>query len=194
MAYKLYFRYGTMNSSKTANLLMVAFNYKEKGRKVLLLKPKIDDRFGSDNISSRCAMSCKADFVIDKTDHTLRDIDINVLATVRAILVDEVQFFTRSQINALRELTQVCPVICYGLRTDYKSNLFEGSKRLMEIADSIEEIKTICSFCSKKAIINLKHKGNQIIKSGSDEPDIGDENKYLSSCWFCWDTNSIIPL
>lgn len=181
-----------MNSSKTANLLMVAYNYREKDRKVLLLKPAIDDRFGSDRISSRCMMSCKADYIIKKDDDTLRDIDANALAGVSAILVDEAQFFTRPQIDALRSLTQFCPVLCYGLRTDYKTNLFEGSKRLMEIADSIEEIKTICYFCSKKAIINLKYKGKEIIKEGSDEPDIGDENKYLSSCWFCWSTNSVI--
>ena len=109
---------------------------------------------------------------------------------ISCILVDECQFLTKDQIDQLRELTHFYPVICYGLRTDYKLNLFAGSKRLMEIADSIEEIKTTCNFCYKKAIINMKfilENGIKIsCREGSSEPDIGCEEKYIPVCWICW--------
>ena len=188
MVYKLYFRYGTMNSSKTANLLMVAHNYKQQGKNVLLLKPIIDNRFGNSTIKSRCGLEYEADYLIEKDDHYLKNIDRSILDNISAILVDEAQFLTKEQIDELRIITQKVPVICYGLRTDYKTNLFEGSKRLMEIADSIEEIKTICtfSFCAKKAIVNLKYSNNKIIKEGTNEIDLGSEEKYLGSCWYCW--------
>lgn len=187
---KLYFRYGTMNSSKTANLLMVAHNYQTQDKKVILMKPKIDDRFGLNIIKSRSGIEKEANYLIERDDSNLREIDASVISITDAILVDEVQFFTTEQINTLRELTKWCPVICYGLRTDYKSQLFEGSKRLMEIADSIEEIKTICNFCNKKATMNMKYFINngveKAIKNGSNEPDLGAEDKYMGVCWVCW--------
>ncbi len=179
-----------MNSSKTANLLMVAHNYQSQGKKVLLIKPNIDDRFGKNIIKSRSGIEKEANYLLDKEDYNLREIDASILEKTDAILVDEVQFLTTDQINTLRELTKFCPVICYGLRSDYKSQLFEGSKRLMEIADSIEEIKTICNFCNKKAIMNMKYtivNGiEKSIKNGSDIPDLGVEDKYLGVCWECW--------
>jgi thymidine kinase len=179
-----------MNSSKTANLLMVAHNYQSQGKKVLLIKPNIDDRFGKNIIKSRSGIEKEANYLLDKEDYNLREIDASILEKTDAILVDEVQFLTTEQINTLRELTKFCPVICYGLRSDYKSQLFEGSKRLMEIADSIEEIKTICNFCNKKAIMNMKYtivNGiEKSIKNGSDIPDLGAEDKYLGVCWECW--------
>jgi thymidine kinase len=187
---KLYFRYGAMNSSKTANLLMVAHNYQSQGKKVLLIKPNIDDRFGKNIIKSRSGIEKEANYLLDKEDYNLREIDGSILEKTDAILVDEVQFLTTEQINTLRELAKFCPVICYGLRSDYKSQLFEGSKRLMEIADSIEEIKTICNFCNKKAIMNMKYaivNGiEKSIKNGSDNPELGAEDKYLGVCWECW--------
>ena len=99
---------------------------------------------------------------------------------------------TEKQINVLRELSYNIPVLCYGLRTDYKTKLFEGSKRLMEISDSIEEIKTTCYFCNRKAIINLKHKKGIIIKDGTNDIDLGTEDKYLCSCHECYNKKSII--
>ncbi len=186
MTCKLYFRYGAMNSSKTANLLMVAHNYKQQGKKAIVIKPKIDIRFESRLVKSRCGLECVADFVIDKNDSTLEKIDTNIIKESSVILVDEAQFLTTDQVNRLRVISLNIPVICYGLRTDYKTNLFEGSKRLLEIADTIEEIKTICYFCTKKAIINLKHVDGKIVKEGSDEYDLGTEEKYLGSCWSCW--------
>lgn len=184
MSYKLYFRYGTMNSSKTANLLMVAHNYKIQNKKVLLLKPIIDNRFGEDMIKSRTGIESKADILVDN-NYNLLDNNINY-SNYNIVLVDEVQFLTPKQIEQLRIITIKVPVICYGLKCDYKTYLFPGSKRLIELADSIEEIKTICVFCNKKSTINLKYSNGKIIKDGSDEIDIGAEEKYLSSCWKCW--------
>jgi len=183
-SYKLYFRYGAMSSSKTANLLMVAHNYEQQNKKVLIIKPKIDDRFGSEVIKSRAGLERNADLIINFGE-SLLDKKIN-FTNYNIILVDEVQFLSENNIDELRKITLVVPVICYGLRTDYKTKLFPGSKRLMEIADSIEEIKTTCNFCTKKAIINLKHNNGKIVKDGSDKIDLGAEDKYLSSCWFCW--------
>lgn len=186
---KLYFRYGTMNSSKTANLLMVSYNYKTQGKKVILIKPSIDIRFNKNEISSRAIKnSMKADIIATSS--------MNIFAIpddTSCVLVDEVQFMSIDNINALRKLTLKVPVICYGLRTDYRSQLFSGSKRLMEIADTIEEIKTVCVNCNKKAIINAKFFTNNtskiITRDGSEEPDLGAEEKYQPMCWFCW-TNS----
>ena len=183
---KLYFRYGAMSSSKTANLLMVAHNYQIQNKKVMLIKPNIDNRFGHSLIKSRCGLQSKTDYLLEKDDDNLKMIDGEDLYKLDAILVDEAQFLTEKQINTLREIANIIPVICYGLRTDYKTNLFEGSKRLMEIADSIEEIKTTCYFCNKKAIINFKHRDGKIIKTGNNDVDLGAEEKYLSSCWKCW--------
>lgn len=182
---KLYFRYGTMSSSKTANLLMVAHNYRQQGKKVLLIKPIIDERFGT-KIKSRCGLECETDYLLEKDDSTLREITGKTLEKLDAILVDECQFLTKEQVNTLRDLTEYVPVLCYGLRTDYKTNLFEGSKRLMEISDTIEEVKTTCYFCNRKAIINLKHVNGIIIKAGSDNIELGTEDKYLCSCFECW--------
>lgn len=191
---KLYFRYGTMNSSKTANLLMVAHNYESQGKKVILIKPEIDSRYGTDIIKSRANLERKADRVINsRTDliaHGTEWWDKNQNSD--CILVDECQFLTVKQIEQLRDISTYTPVICYGLRTDYRSILFPASKRLMELADSIEEVKTTCVKCNRKAIINAKYINSDgkksIVKSGSDKPDIGAEEKYQAMCWKCWDT------
>jgi len=182
--HKLYFRYGAMSSSKTANLLMVAHNYEQQNKKVLIIKPKIDDRFGSNLIKSRTGLERVADLIVEINDSLLNK-NIN-FTQYNIILVDEVQFLSETNINELRTITIAAPVICYGLRTDYRTKLFPASKRLMEIADSIEEVKTTCQFCTKKAIINLKHNNGKIIKDGSPKIDLGAEDKYLSSCWHCW--------
>mgnify|MGYP005650156181 FL=1 len=155
---KLYFRYGTMNSSKTANLIMTAHNYKSLGKKVCIIKPCLDSR--TEHVNSRALGDLEVDILVD--EHTI----INKLnPEISCVLVDEAQFLSERNIDNLRELTLTTPVICYGLRTDYKSKLFEGSKRLMEIADTIEEIKTVCVNCvEKKSIINAKY----ILKSIKD--------------------------
>lgn len=183
---KLYFRYGTMNSSKTANLLMIAHNYKSQNKKIILLKPKIDTRDGN-NITSRCGLSSTVDICIGKNTNLL---DI-ILDGIDCILVDEVQFLLEKHIDQLRILAQTTPVICYGLRTDYRTKMFEGSRRLLEIADTIEEVKTICNNCSQKATINSKYTKNAagdkiFIKNGTGDIDIGAEEKYTALCWSCW--------
>ena len=187
---KLYFRYGAMGSGKTMNILMVADNYQRKMKKVLLIKPAIDTRFGNNIIKSRTGTEKNADYVIKPEDDIKALLNTTDLEAY-CMLVDEAQFFTHKQINQLRTLTYYFPVICYGLRTDYKLQLFPGSKRLMEIADSIEEIKTICYLCERKAIVNMKFRElkngvKKAIKDGSSEPDIGAEEKYMSICWYCW--------
>jgi thymidine kinase len=174
-----------MNSSKTANLLMVSHNYEKQNKKILLIKPEIDDRFDNCLIQSRTGITKNADLIInDKYNFLENGFYYN---EYNAILVDEVNFLTSEQIDQLRIVSCYTPVICYGLRTDYKSNLFPASKRLMEIADSIEEIKTVCHFCDKKAIINMKYSSDgQIIREGSNDIELGLEEKYLGCCWQCW--------
>jgi thymidine kinase len=184
---KLYFRYGAMNSSKTANLLMVAHNYESQDKKVILIKPKIDNRFGDNIIKSRSGIEKKANLVIEQDFDLYENFFIKLNNNLpNIILVDEANFLTSKQVDQLRIISMKIPVIAYGLRTDYKTNLFEGSKRLMEIADSIEEIKTICNYCDTKAIINMKHNNGKSVKDGSDVIDLGCENKYLAVCWKCW--------
>jgi thymidine kinase len=186
---KLYFRYGTMNSSKTANLLMVAWNYRLQCRKVLLVKPIFEDRFGVNVIRSRAMSSgVEADLIIDKNWSEIENVKTDGLACV---LVDEAQFLSEKNVDSLRELAKKVPVICYGLRTDYRTKLFEGSKRLLEVADVIEEIKNVCINCDKKAIINAKFYKKEdgdrvIIRYGSNELDIGAEEKYQPMCWNCF--------
>ena len=183
---KLYFRYGCMSSSKTANLLMTAWNYEQQGATIWVIKPSIDDRNGSQNIiKSRTGLERKADLVIRPHPETL-PLELLIPKHCECVLVDEAQFLAPERINELRLLSTLCNVICYGLRTDYSTTLFPGSKRLMEIADSIEEIKTICIWCKKKAIVNLKYRNNIIIKNGDAQIDIGMEDKYKAACWDCW--------
>ena len=188
---KLIFRYGTMNSSKTANLLMIAHNFMSQNKNVFLIKPDCDTRFGNDIIKSRAFdTSFKVDLIMTKE---ISDINIYLekYDNLQCILVDECQFLSVDNINAFRKINLNIPIICYGLRTDYKTNLFEGSKRLLEIADEIEEIKTVCVNCSKKAIINSKYYIDKntnkfIIKEGTNDIDLGSEDKYQSLCWNCW--------
>ena len=136
---KLVFKYGTMNSSKTANLLMCAHNQRSSGKKILLLKPEIDSRFGDTIIKSRAIEGVQSDIIItpDMDDFSVFVISSNS-QKISCILVDEAQFLSELNIEGLRKITHILPVICYGLRTDYKSRLFPGSKRLLELADSIE--------------------------------------------------------
>jgi len=179
-----------MNSSKTANLLMVAHNYRTQGKTAILIKPKIDTRNGLETIKSR-AFSHKVDVdIILNPD--MNEIKIGEHVVPDCILVDEAQFLSMENVNALRNLPYDIPIMCYGLRTDYRSKLFEGAKRLMEIADSIEEIKTVCVHCNKKAIVNAKfyidsQSGEKVIlHDGSDKIDLGAEEKYIPLCWNCW--------
>jgi thymidine kinase len=183
---KLYFRHGTMNSSKTANLLMTAYNFTSQQKKVKLMKPILDTRFGDKVIQSRAVKGMTSDVIITPD---MRDFS-NILP-VDCVLVDEAQFLSKSNIDGLRDLAMHTIVICYGLRTDYKTELFEGSKRLFEVADTIEEIKTSCGTCERKAVVNSKFivlpdNTKKIVKSGSSNIDLGCEEKYQALCWGCY--------
>lgn len=180
---KLYFRYGTMGSAKTLNLLAVAHNYRQQGKEICLLKPELDTRFGKAKIKSRAGLEASADILV-KPDTILSK---DSFKDIYCILVDEAQFLSESLINQLREITLELdiPVICYGLRTDFKSRLFEASRRLMELADSIEEIKSTCYFCNKKSIMNLKHvNGKATIEGPSIQ--LGAEEMYYPACYRCY--------
>ena len=180
---KLYFRHGTVSSAKTLNLLAVFHNYGQQGKNAILIKPATDDRFGAETVQSRAGLSVKANYVLP----TNGSLPINALDHVDCVLVDEVQFFSSAFIESLRRITHIynIPVICYGLRTDYKTHAFEGALRLFELADSIEEIKTTCAYCDKKAIFNLKLKGDTAVVDGP-QVELGLEDKYLPTCAHCY--------
>lgn len=180
---KLYFRYGTVGSAKTLNLLAVAHNYRQQGKKVLLMKPDLDVRFGKERIKSRAGLEMDADVLISD-EHSLRGVEY---IGVSCILVDEAQFLSAKVIEALRHiaLDSDIPIICYGLRTDFKSHLFEGSARLLELADSIEEVKATCHFCNRKSIVNLKHVNGAATNEGP-VVDLGAEEKYFPACYKCY--------
>lgn len=180
---KLYFRHGTVGSAKTLNLLAVAHNYRQQGKEILLLKPELDNRFGKEQIKSRAGLEMTADILI-REDTDLLALDYQ---GVDCILVDEAQFLPAAIIEQLREISVArgIPVICYGLRTDFRSNLFVGSRRLMELADSIEEVKATCHFCNRKSIMNLKHV-NGVATVDGPTIQVGAEETYLPACYHCY--------
>ncbi|MGR3912324.1 MAG: thymidine kinase [Candidatus Rhabdochlamydia sp.] len=180
---KLYFRYGTVGSAKTLNLLAVAHNYRQQGKKVVLVKPSVDTRFGQDQIQSRAGLQMTADILVGEATSLLEF----AFEDISCVLVDEAQFLSRQHINELRDIAQEknIPVICYGLRTDFRTHLFPGSLRLMELADSIEEVKATCFFCNRKSIVNLKHLGGKATLEGPSV-QMGLEEKYLPACYRCY--------
>ena len=181
---KFYFRYGAMGCGKTAVLLQVIFNYEQKGMNALLLKPKIDTK-GNNKVKSRIGLSRKVDYLISENDN-LNDLKLD---NISAIIVDEAQFLTPKQVEKLYEITKFkdIPVICYGLRCDFRMQPFIGTSRLLELADKIEEIKTICK-CGKKATQNLRLKNNEAIFDGEqlliDEST--EDYTYESVCGKCY--------
>lgn len=185
---KLYFRYGAMNCGKSTNLLQVAHNYEERGMKIILIKPIIDTK-GDDKISSRLGVERKVDLLatkeVDIYNHILL---LNKQENIDCILVDEAQFFTQEQAQQLFNIAVKLniPTICYGLRTDFQMNGFPGSTRLLELAHSIEELKTICT-CGKKAIFNgRKINGKFVFKGEQIAIDDNDLIEYQSLCAKCY--------
>ena len=192
---KLYFKFGAMGSSKTANALMTRFNYIEKGQNVWLIKPATDNRddYVDESgkiitvIKSRIGLSAEAEVInenesiIQKYHNTIANMHID------AIICDECQFLTIEQVNELKYIAeyQNIPVLCFGLRTDFRSELFAGSKRLFEIADSIQEIKSICR-CGAKSVVNAKLNSRGKAVLSGDQIDIGGNEKYEGMCWKCW--------
>lgn len=174
---KLYFRYGAMGASKTANMLMVRYNYIERGQDVVLLKPSCEKRDGKMLIKSRIGLEAECVYV----ESFLDDFFVNP-HKYACILVDEAQFLKGEQVEELAKIVDNynIPVICYGLKTDFQSHLFEGSKRLLELANVIEEIPTIC-WCGKKAIMNARVINGKIMDEGS-QILLGGNESYISLC------------
>lgn len=183
---KLYFRYGVMGSSKTAEALMCRFNYIQKGFNVLLLKPSIDNRFEAETPQVISRIGIKADCIkFDKTQSIIKLFEAeNSKKKIDVIIVDECQFATTRQIEELRRIAYDIPVLCYGLLTNFKTELFEGSKRLIELADSLQEVKTICT-CGRKASVNARLIDGKITTNG-EEILIGAEESYEGMCYLCF--------
>ena len=186
---KLYFRYGAMNSGKTTALLQVAFNYKERGMRVLLLKPSIDTK-GQGEVVSRLGVRRPVDVLVapdmDVLDIVRRDMAEH--GTPACVLCDESQFFTPEQVDQLFLVTVDLgiPVICYGLRADFMTRGFPGSTRLLELAHTIEEMKTICE-CGRKATCNgRKVNGEYVFEGAQVAIDTVDDVEYQSLCPQCW--------
>ena len=186
---KLYFRYGAMNSGKSTHLMQVAYNYEERGMKVMILKPKVDKK-GGNTLVSRLGVNRDVDLLVSEEDNVFKVIE-NYLKDDRqidCILVDEVQFMKSKQIDELFQIAIKLdiPIICYGLRTDFKLNGFEGSARLLLLAHSIEEMKTICE-CGQKAIFNgRKINGRFVFEGEQIAIDEQDDVRYESLCGDCY--------
>ncbi|MGX8702764.1 thymidine kinase [Caproiciproducens sp.] len=183
---KLYFKYGAMGSSKTAQALMVKFNYEEKGYRVGLLKPSLDDRDGLTVVKSRIGL---------KDTGILMDKSVDLYQWFRqnrydVLIIDEAQFLSAPQIDQLKDIAiEFVPVLCFGLKTDFQTHLFEGSKRLFEIADSLTEIKSVCT-CGRKAEVNARICNGKIVREG-EQVFIGGNESYIGLCYECWKNDRI---
>lgn len=181
---KLYFKYGAMGSSKSAQALITQFNYEELGMTVWLVKPSIDTRDGADVIKSRIGLARTAQIITP--EQNIID-EYRKIGRHDVIIADEAQFFTPAQIDELRTLVdeENLPVLCFGLRTDFLTHFFPGALRLMELADSITEIKTVCA-CGRKATVNARidENGNVITEGG--QIMLGGNDSYIAMCHKCW--------
>ena len=175
---KLYFRYGAMGSSKTANAIMVQYNYHERGQNALMIKPCLDNRDGERIVGSRSGLSAPCIY--------MEEIDTVDLSAYNCIIVDEAQFLKKEQVQRLVNVVDELniPVICYGLRADFQGNLFEGSHWLMAWADTIEEIKTVC-WCGRKATSNTRVFNGKVVKEG-EQIMLGGNESYRPMCYKCW--------
>ena len=184
---KLYFKYGAMGSSKTAQALMCKFNYEQRGFRILLIKPSLDNRDLENSkivVKSRIGLSSPCD-VFNQTTNLYDYIqDKGFFTKDAAVIVDECQFLTKRQVEQLHLVSRFVPVLCYGLLTNFKSELFEGSKRLVEIAESLQEIKCVCR-CGKKATINGRFVDGKITTNG-DEISLGGDETYEAMCYDCY--------
>lgn len=182
---KLYFRYGAMGSSKTANAIMVQYNYQERGQSALMLKPRLDDRDGVRIVGSRSGLSAPCRFVEELPEIEVSQYD--------CVIVDEAQFMTKEQVSALVRVVDELdiPVICYGLRADFQGNLFEGSQWLLAWADTIEELKTVC-WCGRKAICNTRVVGGRVTKEGA-QIMLGGSESYVALCRKHWAKGELAP-
>jgi thymidine kinase len=199
MVAKLYFRYGAMNSGKSTSLLQAAFNYEERGQRILLAKPGVDTK-GENSIVSRLGIQREVDFTVgpqenvrekfaahssgDDPDALLPHVDAPPVA---CLLVDEAQFLSGEQVDDLLRIAVMddVPVLAYGIRTDFRTRAFPGSARLMELAHSLEELKTICR-CGRKAMFNTRRVGQCVVFDGDQVAIDGDDVWYESLCATCY--------
>lgn len=183
---KLYFKYGAMGSSKTAQALMVKFNYEEKGYRVALMKPSVDDRDGQTIVKSRIGLQDTGILI----DHRLNLYEWFLKNRYDVLIIDEAQFLSGAQIEQLKDIAiEFVPVLCFGLKTDFQTHMFEGSRRLFEIADSLTEIKSVCT-CGRKAEVNARIHNGKIIKEG-EQVFIGGNESYIGLCYKCWKRGEI---
>ena len=183
---KLYFRYGAMGSSKTANAIMVQYNYHERGQNALMVKPRLDNRDGERIVGSRSGLSAPCIYMEE-----LENVD---LSAYNCIIVDEAQFLKKEQVAQLVQIVDEMniPVICYGLRADFRGELFEGSTWLMAWADTIEEIKTVC-WCGRKATCNARVVDGKVAREG-EQIVLGGNESYVALCRRHWKTGELAPL
>ena len=186
---KLYFRYGTMGSAKTAMLLTTAYNFEERGMSYRCMKPVVDTREGDSVIKSRIGIQRDCTWIYPESDlYAIAAEYVKANGTsVDWYLIDEAQFLSTAQVDQLSRIVDDfgSNVICYGLRTDFQSHLFEGSKRLFEIADTIDEIKSTCN-CGNKTIINARIDSNGDIVEEGAQVEIGGDERYVAVCRKCW--------
>ena len=185
MAAKLYFKYGAMGSSKTAQALITKFNYEERNMKVLFLKPSTDTRDGADIVRSRIGLEAKA--VVVPPEENVYDLFKDKYSDCNAVIVDECQFLTPEQVDQLADITidYDVAVLCFGLRTDAFTHFFPGAQRLMEIAESITEIKMVCD-CGAKASVNARFDENGNIVFEGEQIALGGNERYRAMCRKCW--------
>lgn len=181
---KLYFKYGAIGSSKTASCLMTKFNYEQKGFHVLLLKPMTPNDPNGNIVKSKVGFSQAEAILVNKNDN-MENIFLSYKSHV--VLIDDAHLLTEMQVNQLHEIVDRynVPVICYGLMTDFTTHLYEGSKRLVEIAESLDEIKTVCT-CGRKATVNARINANRRVVKTGEQVEFGTEDKYISLCYKCF--------
>ena len=186
---QLYFKYGAMGSSKTANALMARFNYEERGQQTLLVKPQLDTRDGDHTVRSRIGLTHECVYF-----HEMQKMSEEELKKNSCIIVDEAQFLTHDEVMYLVHLVDDCdiPVICYGLRADFKGELFSGSYALLVMADKLEEVKTIC-WCGKKALFNARFDETGTVLKEGEQVVLGANDKYIGLCRRHWMRGDLGP-
>ena len=187
MSSRLYFKYGTMGSSKSAQALMAKFNYEQKGMVVLLVKPSLDNRGDGDGqpmVRSRIGLSSPCEII--RPDDSFVELFDKFKAEngCDCVIVDEAQFCTTKQVDELKLLTRQVPVLCYGLLNNFRCQLFEGSKRLVELSDSLQEIKSVCR-CGRKSTVNARFINGKCVDDGP-VVFIGGDESYENMCYWCW--------
>lgn len=187
MSSRLYFKYGTMGSSKSAQALMAKFNYEQKGMVVMLVKPSLDNRDDGDGqpmVRSRIGLSSPCEIIRPEDSFVELFDKFKAENGCDCVIVDEAQFCTTKQVDELKLLTKQVPVLCYGLLNNFRCQLFEGSKRLVELSDSLQEIKSVCR-CGRKSTVNARFINGKCVDDGP-VVFIGGDESYENMCYWCW--------